>query len=469
MKKTLLLLFSLCSTLLAGAQVEKTYTENLVVTINDDSTEPQSTTVTVVDHGDGTIDFVLNNFMLQAGGAAIGVGNIVVSGLSTSQLTADCRTFTFNDSITITPGDDPNVDADAWLGPLLGNVPLVLKGKMTDERLYVSIDIDMMEAIQQVIYVKLGTNDFPATEYTDNLVVTINDASTEPQPTTVSVVKNGEDNIDFVLSNFVLQAGDEVMGVGNIVVSDLALTEGQDGIKEFVFNGSITIAPGDDPNVDMWLGPMLGNVPLVMKGRLNEDKLYVTIDIDMMESIQQVIYVKFGDENFPKYYTATFIVDEDTVSIQRLKEGSAIEAPVMPEREGYTFQWGEMPETIEADTVIVGSYVPNVYTIYYKVGEEVFAQVEVRYGEALPEAPVYTPESNSEFIYTFEGWEGDTYETMPAHDVTYTAKIKSTPTAIDGIAADGKATGKVYDLQGRRVLRAVRGIYVIDGRKVMVK
>lgn len=331
MKKTLLLLFSLCSTLLAGAQVEKTYTENLVVTINDDSTEPQSTTVTVVDHGDGTIDFVLNNFMLQAGGAAIGVGNIVVSGLSTSQLTADCRTFTFNDSITITPGDDPNVDADAWLGPLLGNVPLV------------------------------------------------------------------------------------------------------------------------------------------MKGRLNEDKLYVTIDIDMMESIQQVIYVKFGDENFPKYYTATFIVDEDTVSIQRLKEGSAIEAPVMPEREGYTFQWGEMPETIEADTVIVGSYVPNVYTIYYKVGEEVFAQVEVRYGEALPEAPVYTPESNSEFIYTFEGWEGDTYETMPAHDVTYTAKIKSTPTAIDGIAADGKATGKVYDLQGRRVLRAVRGIYVIDGRKVMVK
>lgn len=459
-------MLTLCGSLAVSAQSGKTYTEDLVVTINGESTEPQKTTVTVVDNNDSTIDFRLENFSLIAGEDTMGVGNIVVEKLPVTRLTDDCRTFTFNDSIVIAEGSDPSVEM--WLGPMLGKVPLALRGKVTDDRLYVSIDIDMMSTLQQMIYVTLGTNDFPATQYSDSLVVTINGESTAPMLTTVSVVKESESAIDFRLENFSLIAGEDTLGVGNIVVSDLTLTDGKDGIREFTFNDSIVITEGTDTTVDAWLGPMLGKVPLQMKGRITDDKLYVTIGIDMMGTLGQVIYVRLGDDNFPKFYTATFVVDNDTVGVQRLKEGEPIEVPVMEEREGYTFLWKNLPVEITGDTVIVGSYVPNIYKVYYKVGDEVYKEFEVAYGESLPDAPDYTPEDTPEFTYVFEGWQGDTFATMPAHDVTYTALIKATPTGISDIAASAKGA-QAYDLQGRRVQRLSKGIYVINGRKVMVK
>lgn len=462
MKKALLMIMGLCSVLMTSAQAVKTYTDNLVVSINGESTDPQETTVTVQNNADGTINFLLNNFVLGAGTESFGVGNIVVEGLATEQLNDSCRAFTFNDSVTISNGDDPNVEF--WMGPMLGSVPLVLKGKMTDNRIFVSIDIDMMNTIEQVIYVKLGTNDFPITEYTENLVVSINDESIDPMLTTVQVVWNGQKNIDFRLNDFVLGAGDEALGVGTIKVNDLTLVPAEDDTWEFQFNDSILIEPGND-STQFWVGPRLDSVPLQMKGRLSDDKLYVTIDIDMLNSIGQIIKVRLGDNDFPHYCMATFLVEGDTIASQRLKQGSVIEAPVMPEREGYTFAWTNLPDTLVSDTTIVGIYTANEYTVRYLVGDEVLKEVTVKYGEPMPEAPVYTPEDTPEYTYTFEGWQGDTYDTMPAHDVTYTAIVKATPTSIAGIEANGRVQGEAYDLLGRRVQRATRGIIVLNGKK----
>jgi len=70
--------------------------------------------------------------------------------------------------------------------------------------------------------------------------------------------------------------------------------------------------------------------------------------------------------------------------------------------------------------------------------------------------------------YTFLGWVGDTYETMPAHDVTYTANIDD---AIEQLTID-KSQLIIYDLTGRKVLDIENlkgGIYIVNGRKVMIK
>ena len=141
----------------------------------------------------------------------------------------------------------------------------------------------------------------------------------------------------------------------------------------------------------------------------------------------------------------------------------------MEEREGYTFAWDKELTVMPAEaTTIIGIFTANIYKVTYMDGETVVASYEVAYGESLPEAPVYNREDDQEYTYTFEGWQGDVFTTMPAHDVVYTAIIKSTPTAIDAIlASDGQL--KVYDLQGRRVERPVKGIYVINGKKVMIK
>ncbi len=46
---------------------------------------------------------------------------------------------------------------------------------------------------------------------------------------------------------------------------------------------------------------------------------------------------------------------------------------------------------------------------------------------------------------------------------------ENTPDAIQGVEANANADAKIYDITGRRVSKAVKGIYIINGKKVMVK
>ena len=158
MKKTLLTLFCAFTTLILGAQTAKTYSDNLVITINDESTEPIPADVLVTDNGDGTINFALKNFCLIAGDNAIPVGNIAIDNLQLQDSEEGLKAFTYNGPLTITEGDLEGVDT--WLGPMLGELPLELSGKLSEDKLYVAIGLDLVDMLGQVIYVTFGTDDF---------------------------------------------------------------------------------------------------------------------------------------------------------------------------------------------------------------------------------------------------------------------------------------------------------------------
>lgn len=151
MKKTLLLAaFGLFS--LAGfSQTSKTYTDDLIVTINEVSTPAQKSNIDFVNHEDGTCDFILKNFCL---GEEVYVGNIELKNVI---LTAGegYNTFSVQQTITIQPGDDTSKD---WLGPLLGQVPIDMKGKISEDQLYCTIDIDMTSTLGQTIEVTFGSD-----------------------------------------------------------------------------------------------------------------------------------------------------------------------------------------------------------------------------------------------------------------------------------------------------------------------
>lgn len=167
-------------------------------------------------------------------------------------------------------------------------------------------------------------------------------------------------------------------------------------------------------------------------------------------------------------YLVTFKIGDEVIAADSLEYGATIVAPEAPEKEGYTFDgWGEVAETVPAGNVTYeGTYTVNIYKVYYYVGEELVHTAEVAYGEAIPEY-VYEP---TEEGYTFLGWIGDTYETMPAHDVSYTANIDD---AIRQLTMEnGELT--IYDLTGRKIevddLRELRkGIYVVNGQKMIIK
>ena len=165
-------------------------------------------------------------------------------------------------------------------------------------------------------------------------------------------------------------------------------------------------------------------------------------------------------------YQVTFKVDGAVIASDSLEYGTAITVPTMPEREGYTFSgWSEVAETVPAhDVTYDASYTANIYKVYYFVGVTLVHTAEVAYGEAIPEY-IYEPTAEGD---VFMGWIGDSYETMPAHDVTYTANI--TNDVLQWTIDNGQLT--IYDLTGRKVTNAENlrgGIYIVNGQKMIIK
>lgn len=153
MKKTLLTFcLSLCA-LCGMAQTQTSYNEKLVVTVNNISTDSIPAAITVVDNGNGTCDFTLRNFHLIDGDSDLAIGNVQLKGVKMETVDG-ISTISTNQSIVIGEGDDPSVPL--WMGPGLGDVPIVLSGKLTATALYVNIDIDMTESLSQVINVVVG-------------------------------------------------------------------------------------------------------------------------------------------------------------------------------------------------------------------------------------------------------------------------------------------------------------------------
>ena len=77
-------------------------------------------------------------------------------------------------------------------------------------------------------------------------------------------------------------------------MNDLTATEDEAGNKVITISKVITIEPGDDPAVQAWYGPMIGEVPLELVVVFNTIQMKVHIDIDMTTSpLEQMIKVDF--------------------------------------------------------------------------------------------------------------------------------------------------------------------------------
>jgi len=150
----------------------------------------------------------------------------------------------------------------------------------------------MKKTLLSLALALLSSLSMSANDYTDKLVVTVNGLSTQ-QNATISVEKNDDGTYNFNLKNFMLKAGEQTMGIGNIELKDLKAAKSDKG-DVVSTHQDIAITAGDDPNVSNWMGPMLGTIPLDLKLLVNEEKLYTLIDIDM-KALEQTIHVTFGD------------------------------------------------------------------------------------------------------------------------------------------------------------------------------
>ena len=105
--------------------------------------------------------------------------------------------------------------------------------------------------------------------------------------------------------------------------------------------------------------------------------------------------------------------------------GTEITAPDNPTRKGYTFKgWDkEIPETMPAENITVkAQWEINQYTITFDTnGGSEIAPITQDYGTKIT-----APADPTRKGYTFKGWDKEIPETMPAENITITARWKDT-------------------------------------------
>ena len=131
-----------------------------------------------------------------------------------------------------------------------------------------------------------------AESYTGLLTVSINGESSNPAVQTISIEKVDGTHINFMLKNFMLSNEDTTMPVGTIRLENIELQPSGEAVA-FSIDQSINIAAGDAEGYDEWFGPMLGPVPVKLQGVASPAGMDIDIDIDMKETLNQIIHVDF--------------------------------------------------------------------------------------------------------------------------------------------------------------------------------
>ena len=168
-----------------------------------------------------------------------------------------------------------------------------------------------MKKIFTLMFAAAMTMAASATDYTGKLSVLLGGEPTDAGETTISIDQNADGTNTLTLKNFSF-AG---MPIGTITLGGVA----SDACGTITYMGGqqrITIAKGDDASVEDWMGPSLGELPVLFMGKTAKEKLDAVILIDLNASGLGVIKVQFGEHpeevgqipnsGFERFHTATY-------------------------------------------------------------------------------------------------------------------------------------------------------------------
>ena len=149
---------------------ELTYTGvEYVGTVNGDDNNPktQTTDITLVNNGDGTINIVLTNFSVVINGVEANVPSISLDNIPTSRGEDGLTHFDVeNGTFTIPFEDLPTLYQTLVNAGYVSfeNIPFTLHGKMTEEKIYSTIDISITASAvvggNKEVAIVVGTDDF---------------------------------------------------------------------------------------------------------------------------------------------------------------------------------------------------------------------------------------------------------------------------------------------------------------------
>lgn len=169
-------------------------------------------------------------------------------------------------------------------------------------------------------------------------------------------------------------------------------------------------------------------------------------------------------------YTLTYMVNGEVYKTVSYEYGEKITPEPEPTKEGATFSgWSWIPSKMpDEDVVVTGTFDMEKYKLTYKVDGADYKILEVEVGAAITPEPEPTKDG-----YTFSGWSWIPKK-MPDEDVTITGTFTPS-TGVETAVGSGRPFD-VYTVTGRKVRSQVtslkglkKGVYIVEGKKVVVK
>ena len=306
--------------------------------------------------------------------------------------------------------------------------------------------------------------------YNKHIVVSVSGNKLDPESAPIEVVYNDDNTIDFSLNNFCLLGG----GVGNINLPSLAMDEN----GNFSFDGTIQITEGDKEGVNSWIGPSLGDIPVVLAGTIKDDYFYVHIDINVGYPVE----VEVGDlanatVSVSDALISTFCAPF-TVAIPADYQ-SVVTASTVTGVEGNVLKLEPVADyVIPANTPVIVE-IPMAYTLpvsgIYVKGTPAVGLLTGVYESTQAPVGSYVLQNLSGKVGFYQVTAGN-QPTVGANRcyLTVDSGIKAfffeedDATAIQAIDnGQQTAEGAIYNVAGQRLNKMQRGINIINGKKIL--
>ena len=457
--------------------------------------------------------------------------NPIPGGSADDELTVDCIRIIYNSELATLTYDDENIfkkgqtaydlSEKAYDASLLtctsngraatiepryneatGLLTITVKGDDWSE-----------ENLNQHVYTIQFKTAVPA-NYTNGLSVGINGQYTEPQETTIQLIEQVDGTYSFVLKNFYFTT----VPVGNIQLDDLTLTDSKISATQ-----GIAITAGDDSDVN-WFGPTLtkmagGAIPVELNATVYDDEnMTAEIAIDMTSTtLKQMINVAFapsftlnsstsiGEETSNLYnveFSRSFPAGWSTICLPFATTVKALGATQAQEFTDFA------NNTLEFTKVSTGELAANTpYLIHFEQAKDLSAApiyapmtVESSTPKAVTFGDVtftgnYTASMSMEGYYGVADQNGSQYIMKGGSNSTLgstgayfnvagaAAEVNRLALDLEGVTAIGSVETEgaedafdVYSISGVKVRTGAtnldglqRGLYIVNGKKVLVK
>lgn len=149
-----------------------------------------------------------------------------------------------------------------------------------------------MKKLFTIVAFALSTLSLMAEEYTCPLKVIVEENIAARATQTVTATAQADGKYTLSLKNFKMGA----QAVGNIEVKDIDAYTAGNNVVMLSTQQTIQITDGDDPSVNKWMGPSLGDVPIFLRGEINGTTMNAILSISMDSPDEPMnVRVELGD------------------------------------------------------------------------------------------------------------------------------------------------------------------------------